>query len=85
MGAFAMGAAVEPFTLKTSIPPTGRLFLATGITGGFTTFSTYALEIGLLYKCGEMGIAIFYGLSSPVCGIAAVFIGIALVRHLETY
>lgn len=83
VGAFAMGAAVELFTLRSSIPPTGRLFLTTGIIGGFTTFSTYALEIGLLYKRGEMAVAIFYGLSSLVCGLAALFIGIGVVRYLE--
>lgn len=81
-GAFAMGVVVELFAAKTAMSPSVRLFLTTGILGGFTTFSTYALEIGLLYERGELMAALVYGLGSLVVGVAALFAGLSLVKWL---
>lgn len=54
-GALLMGVVVEAFALRNGASPQLRLLLATGILGGYTTFSTYALEIGLLRSAASMG------------------------------
>ncbi len=52
-GALLMGVVVEVFAMRNGASPQLRLLLATGILGGYTTFSTYALEIGLLLQRGS--------------------------------
>lgn len=80
LGAFAMGVVVEFFSLKASLPQSAKLFLTTGILGGFTTFSTYALEIGMLYERGDWLASALYALGSLVLGVGGLFAGLALVR-----
>lgn len=82
IGAFTMGAVVEWLAMRASFSPVIRLFLTTGIIGGFTTFSTYALEIAALYERGEFGIAVVYALASIVLGLAALFLGMQAVKWL---
>jgi CrcB protein len=82
LGAFVMGLVVEWFALRASLPQSARLFLTTGILGGFTTFSTYALEIGMLYERGDWLASMAYALGSLVLGVAALFAGLGLVRML---
>ena len=53
-GALLMGVLVEAFALRNGASPQLRLLLATGVLGGYTTFSTYALEIGLLLQRASM-------------------------------
>ena len=52
-----------------------RLFLTTGLCGGFTTFSTFSNESFLMLREGNFGLLAAYILSSLVIGIAAVFAG----------
>jgi CrcB protein len=66
------GAATQPF----------RLFLMTGILGGYTTFSAFSLDAALLYERGEIWLALLYVLGSVVLAIAGLFAGLALIRHL---
>ena len=80
LGAFVMGVVVEWFALKTTLPQSARLFITTGILGGFTTFSTYALEVGMLYERGDWLASVLYALGSLVLGVAALFAGLGLVR-----
>lgn len=59
-------------------PDAARLFLVTGILGGFTTFSAFGLESLTLLRRGELGIALLYIFGSVLVGIAAVWLGLRL-------
>ena len=50
-----------------------RLFLMTGILGGYTTFSAFSLDTALLYERGEIGLALLYVVGSVVLAIAGLF------------
>lgn len=59
-----------------------RLFLTTGVLGGFTTFSAFSLDAMLLVERGSLGAAAAYVGSSVAVSIAALATGLALVRGL---
>lgn len=80
LGSFLMGVIAEYFALRAGLPQPWRLFLTTGILGGFTTFSTYSLEIAGLYENGNGGLSAVYAVGSVVLGVAGLFLGLALVR-----
>jgi CrcB protein len=82
IGSFLMGIVAEYFGLRIGLPQPLRLFLTTGIIGGFTTFSTFSLETCLLYERGELGAAVLYMIVSVVVGVGALFVGLALVHFL---
>lgn len=82
LGSFLMGVVAEYFALKGGLSQQLRLFLTTGIIGGFTTFSTFSLEAALLYERGETAAAFAYVLGSVVLGISALILGLATVRYL---
>lgn len=91
-GSFAMGALVAWLALKADITGwpgaifgTGqnlRLFLATGVLGGFTTFSAFSLDAMLLWERGEAGLAAFYVLGSVTLSLGGLIAGLAFVRAL---
>ena len=58
-----------------------RLFLTTGILGGYTTFSAFSLDAALLYERGELGLAALYVIASVALSIAGLFAGLWLIRH----
>ncbi|WP_353234031.1 fluoride efflux transporter CrcB [Diaphorobacter ruginosibacter] len=82
-GSFLMGLVIEYGALRSGLPQHGRLFLTTGILGGFTTFSTFALEIGLLNSRGETAAAALYAMGSVAVGLGALYAGMSLVRALS--
>lgn len=55
--------------------PGWRAFLAIGVAGGFTTFSTFGYEAHALLQDGRTGAALGYVLASVVLGVGAVFAG----------
>ena len=59
-----------------------QLFLATGIMGGFTTFSAFSLDAVLLWQRGQAGLAISYVLISVLGGLALLCAGLWLGRQL---
>ncbi len=80
VGSLAMGLIAEYLALKAGLPQRWRLFLMTGILGGFTTFSAFSLESALLYERGQLMLAAVYVVASVVLAIAALFAGLAIVR-----
>ncbi len=64
------------------IGPDARLFLFTGVLGGFTTFSAFGLETVNLIRRGDLGTAVLYAGGSVVLGITAVWLGLKLVSLL---
>ena len=81
-GSLAMGLLVAFFAFKSGIPQHWQLFLTTGILGGYTTFSTFSLDVALLYERGQVGLAALYVLLSVVLSIGGLFAGLAIVRSL---
>jgi fluoride exporter len=79
VGSLIMGVAVEYFALRSDTQH-WRLFVMTGVLGGFTTFSAFSLDTAVLYERGETLAAFAYVLASVVVSIAALFIGLALFR-----
>jgi CrcB protein len=62
--------------------PSLRYFVATGVLGGFTTFSAFSLDVALMWERGATQAAIAYVLLSVVLSIAAVFAGLFVMRQL---
>ncbi|MCX7319926.1 MAG: fluoride efflux transporter CrcB [Hyphomicrobiales bacterium] len=80
-GSTVMGLIAGYFAFKGGASQSLRLFLMTGILGGYTTFSAFSLDAALLYERGELGLSLTYVLGSVVLSIAGLFAGMALVRH----
>ena len=80
VGSFAMGVITEYFARHGGLPPHVRLFLTTGILGGFTTFSAFSLEAVLLFERGERAAAAGYVVGSVALSIGALVAALALVR-----
>jgi CrcB protein len=81
-GSLIMGLAAGYFAFKGGASQPLRLFLTTGILGGYTTFSAFSLDAALLYERGALGLAAVYVLASVALSIAGLFAGLALVRSL---
>ncbi|MEA4964744.1 MAG: fluoride efflux transporter CrcB [Oscillospiraceae bacterium] len=75
VGALALGFLSVWATKLPSVPASIVLMLKVGICGGFTTFSTFALESSALFGGGKPGQAVLYIAASLCLGIAAVFAG----------
>lgn len=83
-GSLAMGLIAGWFAFKADVGLSqhARLFLTTGVLGGFTTFSAFSLDAALLWERGAVVGASAYVLGSVSLSIAALFIGLAVVRAL---
>jgi CrcB protein len=81
-GSIVMGLVAGYLAFKGGPSQHWRLFLMTGILGGYTTFSAFSLDAALLYERGQIALALLYVLGSVVLSIAGLFAGLALVRHL---
>lgn len=80
IGSFIIGVIAALAVKNNSLNPRMILFLKVGICGGFTTFSSFALETSDLIKSGNMGIALLYVISSIIVGVLAVFAGQEIIR-----
>jgi fluoride exporter len=79
-GSLVMGLLAGIFAFRGGIPQHWQLFLTTGILGGYTTFSTFSLDVALLYERGAFGLAALYGLASVLLAISGLFAGLWIVR-----
>lgn len=79
-GAFIMGLLTEYFAFRGGLSQELRLFLTTGILGGFTTFSTFALESVLLWERGQWMPSVAYVALSVLLSIGALIAGLVIVR-----
>ena len=80
VGSFAMGLLAGYFAFRPGISQHMRLFLTTGILGGFTTFSAFSLDTALLLERHSYGLAAGYVVGSIAAGLSALFFGLALFR-----
>jgi CrcB protein len=80
-GSLVMGLIAGYLAFKGEASQPWRLFVMTGILGGYTTFSAFSLDAVLLYERGELGVAAFYVVGSVVLSIMGLLAGLALVRH----
>lgn len=81
-GSTVMGLIAGYLAFKGGASQHWRLFLMTGILGGYTTFSTFSLDAALLYERGETGLALLYVLGSVALSITGLLAGLALIRQL---
>ncbi len=79
-GSFLMGALVAWLTVKYEGGQGVRLFLATGVLGGFTTFSSFSLDAVVLWERGAHAAAAGYVAASLVLSVLGLVAGLALVR-----
>jgi fluoride exporter len=82
-GSLVMGLLAGYFAFKGDAAQSWRLFLTTGILGGYTTFSAFSLDAALLYERGELGLAALYVVLSVALSIGGLFAGLALMRHFS--
>jgi fluoride exporter len=80
IGSACMGILVEWLALRGSAPQDLRLFVATGVLGGFTTFSTFSLDTAMLYDRGQLGLSLLYVVASVVFAVGGLFLGMYVIR-----
>ena len=83
-GSFLMGlmAGYFAFRASESWSQHARLFVTTGILGGFTTFSAFSLDAVLLWERGQTWPAAGYVLGSVILSLAGLVGGLSIVRAL---
>ena len=80
VGCLAMGVLAEVIAARYAASPALRVFLMTGILGGFTTFSAFALDFAaLIERKSHMAAALYLGASVGL-SLLGVFVGLALAR-----
>jgi CrcB protein len=82
VGSFAMGVLVETMAVVWSASNEMRLFLATGMLGAFTTFSTFSLDFAVLYERRALALCSLYTVASLILSVGALFVGLHLVRRV---
>lgn len=82
VGSLVLGILVETLALKWSAAEGVRGFLVVGMLGAFTTFSTFSLDVAVLYERGAFAAAATYVAISVVLSVGAMFAGLSLARAL---
>jgi CrcB protein len=82
LACFLMGFLFQETLERLTISPILRLGILTGFIGGFSTFSTFAMETLLLAEQGDPSKGLLYVVVSVVLGLAAVTGGAYLARYL---
>jgi len=81
VGSFAIGLLAGYFAFRPGIGQHVRLFLTTGLLGGFTTFSAFSLDTALLVERHHYALAAGYVAGSVAAGLVALFVGLALFER----
>lgn len=84
LGCFIMGVIAEMAALSWNLSHEMRAFLTTGILGGFTTFSAFALDTAVLTERGDLMGAMLYVAGSVGGSLTALFLGLYLARQLTS-
>ncbi len=84
VGSLLMGLLIGWLTFKGNAPQEWRLFAATGVLGGFTTFSAFSLDAALLFERHSGTEMALYVLGSVVLSIVMLFTGMAVFRISAT-
>lgn len=79
-GSLAMGLLAGYFAYRTGISQHMKLFLTTGVLGGFTTFSAFSLDTALLVERHAYGQAAAYVVGSVLLSLLGVFAGLMFFR-----
>ena len=79
-GSFIMGLFAGYFAFRPGIDQHMRLFLTTGVLGGFTTFSAFSLDAALLIERHAYRMAAGYIVGSVFASLVALFVGLSLFR-----
>lgn len=82
VGSFLMGAFIEALALKLSGSAELRTLIATGVLGGFTTFSAFSLDFATLVSRKQEMAAGLYLMSSVMLSILALYAGLAITRQV---
>ncbi len=82
VGGFLMGLLAGVLARHGQAGESARLFLGVGVLGGFTTFSSFTLDLVTLAERGEAMTAAVYLLASVAGAIVALVAGLALVRSI---
>jgi CrcB protein len=81
IGCFIAGVLAGMAVKQDVFTPDARVFLFTGLLGGFTTFSAFGLETLLLLKRGEAGVAFANAVASVVVGLVVAWLGYELTAR----
>ena len=82
LGSLAMGLLIGMWAVRVDAPLEARVFLTTGVLGGFTTFSAFSLDFVTLFERKEYATAFFYVMGSVGLSVLALFVGLYLTREL---
>jgi len=84
IGSFALGALIEISALAWSPSEEMRAFLAAGVLGAFTTFSTFSMDTVVLWERGEFVGAGIYVVCSVALGVCGLIAGMSVFRAILT-
>ncbi|SFG05109.1 CrcB protein [Novosphingobium sp. CF614] len=82
VGSLSMGLLVGWLARFGSHGEGTRLLLGIGVLGGFTTFSSFSLDIVVLAQRGQLGLAAFYTGISVIAGVTSLFLGLLMMRSV---
>ncbi len=77
-----MGFLAGYFAFKGDASQHWRLFMTTGVLGGFTTFSAFSLDAALLWEKGDVLVSIAYMFGSVLLSVGGLFLGMWLIKMI---
>jgi fluoride exporter len=80
-GSLVMGLLAGYFAFKADASQALRLFLTTGVLGGYTTFSAFSLDAVLLWERNQQGRALVYVGLSVIASLAGLILGLVVMRR----